>query len=121
MRACWYLTVLAHLRVKGSELVDLPCSAAEGIRRHEVFIAAGAPESAGRIDYERVTNPASEDAGSVGPSIDPAGPRTFLRMGSHEGFDLSDRQGEEVRPQFRRFPERASDRLAKHGISRRRV
>ena len=91
----------------------------KGIRRHEVFIAAGAPESAGRVDYERVTNPASKDAGSVGPSIDPAGPRTFLRMGSHEGFDLSDREGEEVRPQFRRLPERASDRLAEHGISRR--
>lgn len=54
--------VLAHLTIERSEGGNLTGRSGERVRRFEVLVAAGAPETAAGVDHKRVPDAATKDA-----------------------------------------------------------
>src|SRR5947209_5254583 len=87
--------ILAHLRIERSQCIDLVRAAVEDVGSFEVFVASGAPEEAGNINDQRVTNTATKDHGAIGALVHLASPRALLGVRRHECFDFADEPGKE--------------------------
>src|SRR3954471_18911068 len=112
--------IFEHLRVQRCERVDLAGRRGESVRRIEIFVAAGPPESAGGIDYERVSDAAAKDGGAVSANVEAARPRPLLGMLRHEVFYVADETVEEIGAFGGRSVERLADRAAEHPVGWRR-